>query len=105
MVEIFTDDNFEEMTATGVSLSDFWAEWCGPCRIQGPIIEQLAQELGDEVLIGKLDVEENPLTPQRFGIMSIPTLLVKKDGQVVEQLVGVHTKEQLKAVLAKYLAE
>lgn len=105
MVEIFTDNNFAEMTATGVSLIDFWAEWCGPCRIQGPIIEQLAQEVDDDVVIGKLDVEENPKTTEKFGIMSIPTLLVTKDGQVVEQLVGVHTKDQLKAVLTKYLAE
>lgn len=104
MVKEFTDTNFASETANGVVLIDFWATWCGPCRMQGPIIEQLAQEMGDQVTFGKLDVDANPKTAQEFQIMSIPTLMIKKDGQVVETLVGVHMKEQLKEVLAKYLA-
>ena len=96
MVKVFTDENFETETNKGVVLVDFWATWCGPCRMQAPIIEQLADEMGDKVTIGKLDVDANPKTAQSFGIMSIPTLLIKKDGQVVDQLVGVHMKDQLK---------
>ena len=94
MVKVFTDENFETETNKGVVLIDFWATWCGPCRMQAPIIEQLADEMGDKVTIGKLDVDANPKTAQSFGIMSIPTLLIKKDGQVVDQLVGVHMKDR-----------
>lgn len=104
MVKVFTDENFETETNKGVVLIDFWATWCGPCRMQAPIIEQLADEMGDKVMIGKLDVDANPKTAQSFGIMSIPTLLIKKDGQVVDQLVGVHMKDQLKQALEKNLA-
>ncbi|WP_019773414.1 thioredoxin, partial [Streptococcus sobrinus] len=83
-------------------LVDFWATWCGPCRMQAPILEQLSEELDeDELKIVKLDVDENPATAQKFGIMSIPTLLFKKDGQVVKQVAGVHTKDQLKAIVAE----
>lgn len=104
MVKVFTDENFETETNKGVVLVDFWATWCGPCRMQAPIIEQLADEMGDKVTIGKLDVDANPKTAQSFGIMSIPTLLIKKDGQVVDQLVGVHMKDLLKQALEKHLA-
>lgn len=104
MVKVFADENFETETNKGVVLVDFWATWCGPCRMQAPIIEQLADEMGDKVTIGKLDVDANPKTAQSFGIMSIPTLLIKKDGQVVDQLVGVHMKDQLKQALEKHLA-
>ena len=104
MVKVFTDENFETETNKGVVLVDFWATWCGPCRMQAPIIEQLADEMGDKVTIGKLDVDANPKTAQSFGIMSIPTLLIKKDGQVVDQLVGVHMKDQLKQAVEKQLA-
>lgn len=102
MVQAITDTNFETETAEGVVLVDFWATWCGPCRMQAPILEQLAAEVDeDEVRIYKMDVDENPETARHFGIMSIPTLLFKKDGQVVKQVAGVHTKEQLKAILAE----
>lgn len=104
MVKVLTDDNFEAETNDGVVLIDFWATWCGPCRMQAPIIEQLAEEMGDKVTIGKLDVDANPQTAQKFGIMSIPTLLVKKDGQVVDQFIGVQMKDQLKQALEKQLA-
>ncbi|MFC4652168.1 thioredoxin [Lactococcus nasutitermitis] len=95
-----TDATFEEETKDGVVLIDFWATWCGPCRMQAPILEQLADEYDEsELKIVKMDVDENPATPQNFGIMSIPTLMFKKDGEVVKQIVGVHTKAQLKAIL------
>lgn len=102
MVQVVTDATFEAETKEGVVLVDFWATWCGPCRMQAPILEQLASEVDeDELRIFKMDVDENPETARNFGIMSIPTLLFKKDGQVVKQVAGVHTKEQLKAILAE----
>lgn len=102
MVQVVTDANFEVETQEGVVLIDFWAPWCGPCRMQAPILEQLAGEVDeDELRIYKMDVDENPNTARQFGIMSIPTLLFKKDGQVVKQVAGVHTKNQIKAILAE----
>lgn len=102
MVQVVTDANFEVETQEGVVLVDFWAPWCGPCRMQAPILEQLDGEVDeDELRIYKMDVDENPNTARQFGIMSIPTLLFKKDGQVVKQVAGVHTKEQIKAILAE----
>lgn len=102
MVQVITDANFEVETQEGVVLVDFWAPWCGPCRMQAPILEQLAGEVDeDELRIYKMDVDENPNTARQFGIMSIPTLLFKKDGQVMKQVAGVHTKGQIKAILAE----
>lgn len=102
MIKTLTDKDFTEETSAGVTLTDFWATWCAPCRMQGPIIEQLDQELGDAVKISKLNVDDNPETPDSFGIMSIPTLLIKKNGETVKKLVGVHTKAQLKTILSEY---
>ncbi|GBG96620.1 thioredoxin [Lactococcus termiticola] len=97
-----TDATFEEETKEGLVLIDFWATWCGPCRMQAPILEQLSEELDEsELKIVKMDVDENPGTAQSFGIMSIPTLMFKKDGEVVKQIVGVHTKAQLKNLVAE----
>lgn len=103
MVKALTDATFEEATANGVTLTDFWATWCGPCRMQSPVIEQLNQEMGDKVAFNKIDVDENQATAAKFGIMSIPTLLIKKDGQVVDTLVGYHPKEAIEAKLNQYL--
>ena len=81
MAKAITDATFEAETKEGLVLVDFWATWCGPCRMQAPILEQLSQELSeDELKILKIDVDENPETARAFGIMSIPTLLFKKDG-------------------------
>ena len=101
MIKNVTDQDFKKETNTGVTLTDFWATWCPPCRMQGPIIEQLDKEIGDKVKITKMDVDANQKTPMAFGIMSIPTLLFKKDGEVVKQVAGVHTKEQIKAIVAE----
>lgn len=105
MAHVVTDATFESETAQGLVLVDFWATWCGPCLMQAPILEQLSEEFDeDELKIVKMDVDENPNTAQSFGIMSIPTLLFKKDGQVVKQVAGVHTKDQLKAIVAELSA-
>ena len=103
MVAATTDKTFTTDTATGVTLTDFWATWCGPCRMQSPVVEQLDEEMGDKVTFNKMDVDANPETASSFGIMSIPTLLVKKDGEVVDTLVGYHSKEQIKQTLDQYL--
>ncbi|MGM0125103.1 thioredoxin [Enterococcus sp. AZ194] len=104
MTEAITDKTFAEETDNGLVLIDFWATWCGPCRMQAPILEQLNEEYDDgELKIVKMDVDENPETPASFGVMSIPTLLLKKDGEVVEKLIGVHSKDQLQALVAKHL--
>ena len=102
MVKAITDATFEAETKEGLVLVDFWATWCSPCRMQAPILEKLSQELSeDELKILKMDVDENPETARAFGIMSIPTLLFKKDGQVVKQVAGVHTAAQIKAIVAE----
>lgn len=104
MSQVITDRTFNEETDKGLVLIDFWATWCGPCRMQAPILDQLEQEYDEEEFrIAKMDVDENPETPQQFGIMSIPTLMLKKDGQVVEKAVGVHSKEQLRQMIDQYL--
>ncbi|EOL42235.1 thioredoxin [Enterococcus phoeniculicola] len=104
MTEAITDKTFAEETDNGLVLIDFWATWCGPCRMQAPILEQLSEEYDDGSLkIVKMDVDENPETPSSFGIMSIPTLILKKDGEVVEKVIGVHSKDQLQELVAKHL--
>ena len=102
MSDIVTDQTFTQETAEGLVLIDFWATWCGPCRMQAPILEQLAEEYDEsELRILKMDVDENPETARQFGIMSIPTLMFKKDGEVVKQVAGVHTKAQLKDIITE----
>ena len=102
MVKAITDATFEQETKNGLVLVDFWATWCGPCRMQGPVLDRLSEEFSEDKLkIVKIDVDENPLTARSFGIMSIPTLLFKKDGRVVKQVAGVHTAEQIKAIVAE----
>lgn len=102
MINDITDSNFEMETANGVVLIDFWAAWCGPCKIQEPVLEQLSEELDGKVSFKKMNVDENT-TPSQFKIMSIPTLMIKKDGEVVETLVGVTTADNLKSVLDRYI--
>ena len=100
-----TDANFKETLGKySVALVDFWAAWCGPCRALAPTIEELAQEYGGKILVGKLDVDQNPRTAERFHVFSIPTMIVFKDGCEVERLVGLCGKKNIEAVLQKQLA-
>ncbi len=100
----FTDNNFQESAlAGGVTVVDFWAEWCGPCRLIGPIIDDLSKQYEGKATIGKVNVDENPEISLKYGIRSIPTILIIKDGEVVDKQVGVTTKANLEAKLAAHL--
>lgn len=92
-----TDTNFQEsvMDRDGLTVIDFWAEWCGPCRMIGPIVEELSQEYDGKVLVGKVDVDNNPEVSMKYGIRSIPTILFVKNGEVVDKHVGATTKQVL----------
>ena len=94
-----TKDNFDSVTSSGLVLVDFWAKWCGPCRMQAPILDELDEQLGDKVKICKLDVDDEPAIAQRFGVFSIPTLMVFRNGEMISKEVGVHTVEQLMTML------
>ncbi len=94
-----TDVNFEETTQSGVTLVDFWAPWCGPCLMQGPIIDKIAEEYDGKAAIGKLNVDDNPDTAAKFGVMSIPTVILFKDGEKAEQFTGVQSEDKLKTAL------
>ncbi|MEQ8703658.1 MAG: thioredoxin [Phaeodactylibacter sp.] len=93
----FTDANFKDtvLEKEGIAVVDFWAEWCGPCRMIGPIIEELSKEYDGKVTIGKVNVDHNPEISMKYGIRSIPTVLVLKNGEVVDKQVGVTTKKVL----------
>lgn len=93
----FTDANFQEtaLDSGGVAVIDFWAEWCGPCRMISPIIEELSHEYEGKALIGKVNVDHNPEIAMKYGIRSIPTILIIKDGEVVEKHIGTTTKQVL----------
>ncbi|HOO56551.1 MAG TPA: thioredoxin [bacterium] len=97
--KIFTDTNFETEIAGGVSLVDFWAPWCAPCRMQGPIVDRLAEKYAGKAKIGKMNVDENRNIPGKFGISGIPTILVFKNGVKVDQFVGVQQERILAAAL------
>lgn len=99
-----SDQSFgQEVEQSGTVLVDFWAPWCGPCKMIAPVLEQIDGEVGSRMKIVKLNVDENPDTAGRFGVMSIPTLIVFKDGQPVDKLVGFQPKEALMAALGQHL--
>ncbi|QYR22027.1 thioredoxin [Paenibacillus sp. sptzw28] len=96
MAVALTKDNFTQSIESGVSLVDFWAPWCGPCKMQLPIVEELSTELEGQAVIGKINVDEEPELASKFGVMSIPTLILFKDGQPVDKMVGLQSKDALK---------
>jgi thioredoxin 1 len=104
-VQTLTDANFEQ-TVNGTSapiLVDFWAEWCGPCRRLAPTVDELAHDYDGRVVVAKMNVDENPATPMRFSIRGIPTLLLFKGGQLVDQVVGLADKDQLKKMIDRHV--
>ena len=100
-----TDDNFEMEILGGEELTmvDFWAAWCGPCKMVAPVLEEIADEYAGKLKIGKLNVDENQATPAQFGIMSIPTLVLFKGGKETERIIGFKTKQELSSIIDRQL--
>jgi thioredoxin 1 len=100
-----TDKSFEEdvLQAEAPTLVDFWAAWCGPCRMIAPVVEEIAEQYADQLQVAKMDVDANPQTPGQLGIMGIPTLILFKNGEEVERVVGFRPKEALEEVILSHL--
>lgn len=105
MIKAINDGNFTQETNIGGKpvIVDFWAAWCGPCKMLSPVIEELADEYGDKAVFCKLNVDENPVTSMKFNVSSIPTVMIFKDGKLMDTLVGFRPKQALKAVIDKYI--
>ena len=101
-----TDSSFEQdvLKADKPVVVDFWAEWCGPCKMMSPIVDEIASELGDKVKIAKVNIDDNPNVPTQYGVRGIPTFMVFKDGEIVDTKVGGMTKEQLQDWVEKTAA-
>src|SRR4030042_6869906 len=98
------DEDFDEtIKKYKIIIVDCWAAWCGPCRMMTPVIDDLAKEMGGKVVFGKVNVDENPATSFKYKIMSIPTLLVFKNGNLVDRIIGAYPKEELKNKISSYL--
>jgi thioredoxin 1 len=105
MAHELTDANFqaEVLDSKKVAIIDLWAEWCGPCRLMGPIVDELATELDGKVLVGKLNVDDNPNVPVNYNVRGIPTFLIFKNGELVDKVVGTQSKQFLKDKLVAQL--
>lgn len=105
MAKVINADVFEEevLEKSGVVVVDFFAEWCGPCKMLAPIMEELNDELADKADIFKIDVDENGDIASEYGVMSIPTVIIFKDGEVVEEMVGFQPKDSLKSIIEKHI--
>ena len=102
----FTDQNFETevLKSQTLVLVDFWAEWCGPCKIVDPVVSELASEYGGKLKVGKLNVDENQTSSQKFNVMSIPTIMLFKNGQPIKSVIGAQSKENFKKAIDEVLA-
>ena len=98
-----SDSNFKETIESGVTLVDFWAPWCGPCMMQGPIVDEVAKKVSGKARVAKVNVDESMETAVKYRIQSIPTLLVFREGEVENQLIGLHSEEQLISAIEKAL--
>jgi thioredoxin 1 len=103
-VKTFTDGDFDAAIKEGVVLVDFWAEWCAPCRRLAPTVDQLAEDYTGKVTVAKMNIDDNPDTPTRYMIRGIPTLLLFKNGELKETIVGLAQKEELVRVIDKHVA-
>lgn len=105
-MKIVSDENFQKDVMDhqgGVVLVDFWAQWCGPCRALAPKLEEVCEELSGQMTLAKMDIEKNQKTPATYGVRSIPTLILFKDGKQVDQMIGNHPKEHIRAFVEKHL--
>jgi thioredoxin len=102
-VKTFTDSNFDDETKKGVVLVDFWAEWCGPCRRLAPTVDALASEYDGRATVAKLNVDENPNIPGRYAVRGIPTLLIFKEGELAETIVGLRPKDDIARLIERHL--
>jgi len=103
LVKNLTDTDFDASVKNGVVLVDFWAEWCAPCRRLAPTVDQLAQEYNGRITVAKVNIDENPMVPSKFMIRGIPTLLLFKNGDLKETVVGIAAKDDLSKLLDKHL--
>jgi thioredoxin 1 len=103
-VKTLSDSNFDESIKQGVVLVDLWAEWCGPCRRLAPTVDALASEYDGRATVAKLNIDENPDTPSKYRVLGIPTLLVFKDGELADTLVGLRAKEEIASTLDRHLS-
>jgi thioredoxin 1 len=104
-ISSLSDADFEAeiLKSETPALVDFWAPWCGPCRVLGPLVEELAQQYSGRIKVAKMNVDENPITPGKYGIRGIPTLIAFKEGEVVDQIVGAVPKGNIEALIKKTL--
>lgn len=103
MVNNVNENDFNNEISNGTVVADFWASWCGPCKMLGPVIEELSEEMGDSAKFIKVNVDDNPSVASSFRIASIPTVIVFKDGKVAQTLVGFRPKASLKGEIEKYI--
>jgi thioredoxin 1 len=103
MATIITEENVAEVTGSGLVLVDFWAEWCGPCQAMMPVFEAFGADMWDKVTLAKVNIDEVTSIAAQYRVMSIPTFILFKDGQVVEQEVGSQTKEKLEEMVNKHM--
>lgn len=103
MLELSDSNFFSSIKSQALMVTDFWASWCGPCRMMAPIVDELAQKYEGKIKFAKMDVDKNPVTSQQFGIMSIPTFLVTDRGKVLDVLIGAMSREEFENELSKYV--
>lgn len=100
---VLNEENFDSVTKDGVVLVDFWATWCGPCKMLSPIIDEIASEYAGKVVVGKVDVDENEEIARKYGIMAIPTIFIFNNGEIVEKITGYRLKRELQQILNEYV--